>query len=137
MKAWSDSEDGLKTNPKMAICLSKMIAYFTEATGQRFEQLTINWELTMRHVRQQAISLKVDDIDWTSAPLTLLYPTPHTNLDQELEAMKFDFTKPLDNILVFESVEELVNKYTPAQLTSNAFVPKNPNNPGYDWLLFF
>jgi len=42
----------------------------------------------------------------------------------------------LDGILEFESVEELA-KYSPTQLTSNAFVPKQPNNPGYDWLLFF
>jgi len=69
--------------------------------------------------------------------LTGAYAYPTGTFDQKLEAMKFDFNKPLENILEFESVDDLATNYTCAQLLSNAFVPKQPNNPGYDWLLFF
>jgi len=133
---WATRGDVLSAEPKFSEAIINMTSYF-HSTGENFEDLYTWWEITMRFVRQKLARIFPNDTThpWKRAQLTQVYCGAQYNLDPKIQILQFDFTLPLE-IGWFRDITELAGK-TSEELTAHIWVPENPNNPGFDCLLFF
>jgi len=140
LRSWCD----IDSHGQFSQALKNLLTFYN-ASYEAFEEMTIRWEIVMRHVRAEVMKQNLSEsVDWRNATLLQIYGSklPSSQLSPSLSPFfikaTFDVTSLLSpNPYLFSDLKELKPSVDNIPtLISHIFYPKKLNNPGFDSLIF-